>query len=102
MKSRWLSPIREPRLRPGSSLASMRDGRQKTAVEVYFLRGGLLSRLPPEGFPGFCDGLPPLLFEPPERLPPLLLLFLDIAWNLSLRGPGRRGTGRARSCEQPP
>lgn len=67
----------------------------KPAVEVYFLRGGLLSRLPPEGFPGFFDGLPPLLlFEPPERLPPLFVLFLDIVWESFFERPrssGHRG-----------
>ncbi len=65
------------RLEPGvESRRPSKDGRCG-----YFFRGWLLSRLPPEGFPGFFDGMPPpLLFEPPELLPPLflLLLFLDI------------------------
>jgi len=96
MKQRWLSRTREPLLRPGSSLASIRRP-SKTVAGVYFFRGGLLSRSPPEGFPGFFDGMPPpLLFEPPERLPPLflLLLFLDIVLESFVgwpRSSGRRG-----------
>ena len=87
------------RLEPGI------DARQpsKPAVEVYFFRGGLLSRLPPEGFPGVFDGLPPLLlFEPPERLLPLFVLFLDIVWESFFERPRSSGhRGGARSWERP-